>query len=214
MKSRCNGLPLLRRGCPLTRRAVTFFFRRRTRPVRRVHPSPLTLALWRKLRHETRQRGVAGLGVSPAGRFFCQGGRSLRPGAVASGNALLRADALCRPVKKQFSEGAEGASGVSSGASLVHRIRIAVAGCKKNVTALANSSQFESNIGQRRIRHKTLSPNVFQRNTPLNQDALARFRTWFPFREWRFESSLRHSNQGKGSGQNRTSCPVPFPGPW
>ncbi len=25
----------------------------------------------------------------------------------------------------------------------------------------------------------------------------ARFRTWFPFREWRFESSLRHCKQGK-----------------
>jgi len=26
----------------------------------------------------------------------------------------------------------------------------------------------------------------------------ARFRTWFPLREWRFESSLRHSFQAKG----------------
>ena len=34
----------------------------------------------------------------------------------------------------------------------------------------------------------------------------ARFRTWFPLREWRFESSLRHCNQGKWLRRIRATC--------
>src|SRR5262245_11647307 len=38
----------------------------------------------------------------------------------------------------------------------------------------------------------------------------ARFRTWFPFREWRFESSLRHLVT-KGLTTNNVVSPFRFP---